>query len=80
MESCRLYLSIKIPVLIERSQDTSRQKWHTAVLQVRDLVLSALFLGFMVNLYFSCFFKNWFKKKPEKLQLRDVKFSLLFAV
>jgi len=63
MDSCRMYLSIKIPALIERSQDAAWQKCHTAVLPVKDLVLSTLFRSFMVNLlYFSCFLKNWFKK------------------
>lgn len=52
MESCRLYLSIKVPVLIERSQDTSRQKWHTAVLPVRDLSTQCSVSQFLWSTYY----------------------------
>lgn len=49
--------------LNRKSQDASRWSGHTAVLPIRDLILSAIFLSLMVNfLCFSCFLKNLFKK------------------
>lgn len=49
--------------LSRKNQDASRWNRHTAVLPVRDLVLSALFHSLMVNLLcFSYFLKNLSKK------------------